>query len=109
MQITIEKPTVFCELTGYTCITTYYEDLSIAENFGISSIKETLQRAAEHAKVDYQMLTELVMMVNWKSWRWADENPKLSQFYAKEYYRLYEYALNNLNRDEIDYFCRTLD
>ena len=33
------------EMTGYTPKTTFYEDFSIADAFGISAIKDTYRRA----------------------------------------------------------------
>ena len=52
------------ELTGYKPVTTFYQDFSIAEKYGIDGIKDTYQRAFEEWKDDYKFLTELVMVLN---------------------------------------------
>lgn len=59
----------FC---GYTQITTFFEDFSIADAFGISAVKDTYNRAFKEWKHDYKYLTELVMVLNWKCWEHYD-------------------------------------
>ena len=44
---------------GYTQITTFYSDFSIADNFGINEVKDTYKRAFESWKSNYKYLTEL--------------------------------------------------
>ena len=96
-------------LTGYKPITTFYEDFSIADRFGVSAIKDTFKRAFEEWKGNYKYLTELVMALNWKCNRWYGEEDN----YSKLYYDLYEkangYALKNLKGDELSYFYRVTD
>ena len=40
------------EMTGYKPITTFYQDFSIADNFGINAIKDTFKRAFNEWKDD---------------------------------------------------------
>lgn len=96
----------FC---GYKQITTFYEDFGIADHFGIGAIKDTYRRAFKGWKNDYKFLTELCMVVNWKSWEWVDKNNEYSQVYADLYYKCRDWALNNLKGDELTYFIRTTD
>ena len=51
---------------GYTQITTFFEDFSIADHFGIAAIRDTYKRAFNEWKNDYKYLTELVLVLNWK-------------------------------------------
>lgn len=96
------------EMTGYHPITTFYEDFSIADKFGVNAIKDTYNRAFKEWKTDYKYLTELVMVLNWKSWEHED-NSQLCQLYCDLYYELHEYAHKNLKGEELSYYIRTTD
>ena len=68
------------EMTGYKPISTFYEDFSIADMFGVNAVKDTYKRAMASWKNDYKMLTELVMVLNWKIWRWYESNEFITNF-----------------------------
>lgn len=100
------------EVTGYTPITTFYEDFSIADKFGIAAVKDTYKNAIESAKaMGYKEFTELVMALNWKIWRWYEENESLAKVYntlwgkaEEEFFKYYE------GNDEAEsYYFRTTD
>lgn len=97
------------EMTGYKPITTFYEDFSIADNFGLSAIKDTYKRAMEAWKSDYKYLTELVMALNWKIWEHYEQNDAYAKLYDKLYREADEYACNNLKGEELSYFYQTTD
>ncbi|MBP5424039.1 MAG: hypothetical protein J6Y78_16525 [Paludibacteraceae bacterium] len=94
---------------GYTQITTFYQDFSIADNFGVNAIKDTFNRAFEEWKTNYKYLTELVMVLNWKIWRWNDKRDDYAKLYQKLWEKADAYACNNLKGEELDYFYRTTD
>lgn len=93
----------------YECITTFWEDFSIADQFGVTAIKDTYNRAFNEWKTDYKYLTELVMVLNHKIWQWYERN----EAYAKVYNELWEqadlYACENLQGEEASYFYRITD
>ena len=97
------------EMTGYHPISTFYEDFSIADRFGIPSIRDTFNRAFENWKTDYKMLTELVMVLNWKIFRWYKSNDKLARVYNDLWEKADIYATENLKGEELSYFYRTTD
>ena len=97
------------EMTGYKPISTFYEDLSIADVFGADAIKDTFDRVVQSWLNDYRMFTEFVMALNWKCWRWYNQNDALSELYADLYYKAHDLACENFNEDELIYFYRTLD
>ena len=105
MRVTRFDSEAFC---GYKQITTFFEDFGIAEHFGLSAINDTYRRAFKEWKHDYKYLTELVMVLNWKSWEHAD-NDKLCNLYADLYYKTSAYAMNNLKGDELSYYFRVTD
>ena len=97
------------EMTGYTPISTFYEDFSIADMFGIPAIKDTFKRAFEGWKDNYKMLTELVMALNWKIWEHYETNENVARVYNDLWEKADNYAVNNLKGAELQYFYRTTD
>lgn len=93
-------------ITGYKPKTTFYEDFSIADMFGINAIKDTYKRAFNEWKSNYEYLTELAMVMSWKSFEHA-ENMEYCKLYSNLYYEVDEYACNNLKGDELKYYFRT--
>lgn len=95
---------------GYEFKTTFWQDFSIADRFGINAIKDTYKRAFNEWKSDYIYLTELVLVLNWKCWDWHGKgNTQYSELYADYYYEARDYALSNLKGEELDYFFTTTD
>ena len=64
---------------GYEMTTTFWEDFSIADIFGIGAIKDTFNRAFNEWKTDYIYLTELVIVLNYKIWFWYERNGECEQ------------------------------
>lgn len=104
----IEKWTMAEEL-GYKPKTTFWEDFYIAECFGTKAIKDTFNRAFEEWKADYVYLTELVMVLNHKIWRYYGRNDEYARLYDYLWKRADNYAVNNLKDDELRYFLRVTD
>ena len=50
--------------------TMFWEDFSIAERFVLSAIQDTFNRAFKEWKEDYEFLTELVLVLNYKIWQY---------------------------------------
>ena len=93
-------------ITGYKPKTTFYEDFSIADMFGVNAVKETFKRAFNEWKGNYEYLTELVMVMSWKSFEHAN-NLEYCKVYSNLYYEADEYACNNLKGEEQKYYFRT--
>ena len=94
---------------GYKQISTFYEDFSIADNFGINSIKDTYNRAFKGWKDNYKYLTELVMVLNWKIWEHYENNRKFAEVYQELWEKADEYACTHLKGEELSYFYKTTD
>ena len=99
------------EEIGYNPLTTFWDDFSIAEAFGPSSIKDTAKRAWSEWKDDYKYVTELVMVLNHKCWYWNEHNDNLMELYSNLYYeyndKLYDFYKND--KKALDYIFHTLD
>lgn len=96
----------FC---GYKQITTFFEDFSIADGFGISAIKDTYKRSFKSWKNNYKYITELVMVLNWKSWQWAQNNKQYCELYIYLHEEADKWVKENLEGDELEYYYRITD
>lgn len=96
-------------MTGYSPITTFYEDFSIADHFGLDAIQDTYNRAMEAWKDNYKYLTELVMALNWKCWEHYEDNERIAKLYDELWRKADQYACENLKGEELSYFYRTTD
>lgn len=97
------------ELHGYKPISSFYRDFSIADNFGINAIKDTYNRAFKEWNDDYKMLTELVMVLNWKIFEHYEHNDEYAVLYNELWVKCDKYATSHLKGLELDYFFKTTD
>ena len=94
----------------YNFKTTFWSDFTIADKFGESAIQETFNRTFKEWKNNYIYLTELVLVLNWKSWNFYQKrNESISNLYCKLYNQANDYAFDNLKDNELDYFIETTD
>ena len=97
-------------INGYKTFTTFWNDFTIADAFGIDAIKDTFNRAFKEWKNNYKYLTELVMILNWKIWEhYEKDNRVYSKLYDALWMAADAYATENLKGDEADYFFRVTD
>ena len=108
MKFYVENWTIENE-TGYKPITTLYQDFSIADRFGIKAIKETYNRVFKEFKNNYKYITELVMVLNWKLWRYYENNEELARLYNDLYIKLDNWCCENLKGEELQYYYNTTD
>lgn len=94
---------------GYTQITTFFEDFSIAESFGEKAVRDTYLRAFKGWKNNYKYITELVMVLNWKVWQHYETNIELAKVYEELWEVADMWATENLKGEELAYFYRTTD
>lgn len=99
------------EEIGYTPITTFWDDFSTAETFGWEAIRETAEKCFKEWKSNYKYLTELVMVLNHKSWYWNNKNDALMILYSSLYYKYDDKAIKALNNNKtaLNYYFKTLD
>lgn len=94
---------------GYELKTTFWDDFSIADDFGMPAVKDTYKRAFEEWKDDYIYLTELVLVLNHKIWQHHKSNRELALLYDKLWRTTSEYAVHSLEGDELSYYFKTID
>lgn len=99
----------FLDMSGYQPKTTFWSDFTIADNFGLSAIKDTYRRAFNDWKNNTEYITELTLILNWKIWYWKDKN----ELYARTYNDLWaeadQWCMENLKDEDLQYFLRTTD
>ena len=97
---------------GYETQTTFWQDFTIADGFGIDAIKDTFNRAFNEWKKDYHYLTELVIVLNLKIWEHYEKNGQddaKAILYNDLWGKADSYATENLKGNELEYFYRTTD
>lgn len=97
------------ELNGYRPMTTFWQDFSIADRFGVKAVQDTYRRAFHDWKHDYKYLTELVLVLNHKAWQHSEKNLVLSDLYITLYEIADNYAIDNLKGHELRYFFEVTD
>lgn len=98
------------KLFDYECVTTFWQDFSLAEMYGTSAINDTFNRAFKEWKSNHIYLTELVMVLNHKMWGYYEYgNIEMSRLYQELYEKSNDYAWENLKDEELQYFIRTTD
>lgn len=85
----------FMKEVGYDLMTTFWEDFSIADKYGIAGVKDTYKRAFSEWKDDYKFFTELTLVLNHKIWQHYESNHELAALYDRLWREADEYAMNN--------------
>ena len=96
-------------ITGYEVKTTFYTDFSLAEFFGVKGIRSTYDMCFKGWKDNYQFITELCMVLNWKMFRWFEVREDFYEVYRELYRQLDDWCVENLKGDELEYYYFTTD
>ena len=99
----------FMQENGYDLITTFWEDFSIADNFGASGVEYTYKRVFNEWKNNYKFFTELVLVLNHKIWQHYESNCELAALYDKLWREAEEYAIKSFKEEELAYYYRIID
>ena len=97
-------------MTGYKPKTTFYTDFSIADHYGKKAIGDTFNRAFDEWQHNTEYVTELAMVLNWKSWEHYDKgNEEYTYLYSELFHLVDDWCLENLKGDDVKYYLRTTD
>ena len=101
------------KLLDYECVTTFWDDFTIADIFGEKAIRDTFKRAFREWKENTVYLTELVMVLNHKIWQHNESNEEREIRIAWLYENLWgtaaRYAETHLKGDDLTYYLTTVD
>ena len=89
--------------------TTFWQDFTIADAFGVDAVKDTYNRAFNEWRSNYKYLTDLVMVLNHKIWQWYEKNDALAELYNDLWDKTAQYAMDNLKGEELSYYFRVTD
>lgn len=89
--------------------TTFWQDFTIADGFGMSAILDTFKRAFNEWKDEYKYLTALVITLNHKIYQYYGKNGRYTNLYNALWQKADEYAVNNLHGKELEYFYEATD
>jgi len=97
-------------VNGYETKTTFWDDFSIADKFGLDAVKDTYNRAFDSWHDDVEYVTELVLVLNWKCWDYYRRGmTKLSELYSKLYYKCHHWCCSHLKGADFDYYFNIVD
>lgn len=99
----------FMKENGYEVRTTFWEDFSIADLFGLPAIQDTFNRAFGEWKEDYKYLTELILVLNHKIWQHYEKKPNVATLYNSLWEQADRYAAENLKGEELEYYYDVTD
>ena len=92
--------------------TTFWEDFTVADAFGVEAIKDTYNRSFANWKNNYKYLTELVACLNHKIFQWHEsEGPDGAKMklYNKLWLECDAWAVSHLKGEELGFYYRVLD
>ena len=92
----------------------FWQAFTEAEEDGEATVVTIASILYQRWRDDIEELTDLVMIINHKSWdHYRNGNAKYQEVYTELYYKYYEKALDYLEKegreDDLRYFIRTLD
>ena len=99
----------FMQENGYELQTTFWEDFSIADRFGLAAVLDTFNRAFREWKGDYKFLTELTLVLNHKIWQYYENRPDMAVLYNPLWEQADQYAKENLKGNELSYYWEVTD
>lgn len=94
---------------GYELKTTFWDDFTVAEEFGRDAVEETFKIAFKQWRIDVVYVTELVMVMSWKSCDWYGKDDELCLLYANLYRVADCWCMDHLKGKDIEYYIRTTD
>lgn len=94
---------------GYELTTTFWDDFTIADKFGIAAIKDTFARAFTEWRENGVYLTELVVVLNHKIWQWYEKDKVIADVYNNLWMEADAYACDHLKGEDLKFFYRVTD
>lgn len=96
---------------GYKMKTTFWNDFTIADKYGIEAVKDTYNRAFNEWKNDIVYMTEMAIVLNHKIWQHYKDREDLAEIYD-ELWRITDEFIccgDNFTDDEIKKYLRVTD
>lgn len=94
---------------GYELQTTFWMDFTIADAFGIEAVKDTFNKAFNEWKNNIIYVTELAMVMSWKSCHYYGKNEELMILYSDYYHKVDDYVFKHFKGEDLQYYIKTTD
>lgn len=94
---------------GYKTKTTFWEDFSVADAFGADAIRDTFNRSFRDWKNNLEYITELAMVMSWKSCSYYNKNDEYMNLYSDLYHKVDGWCMDNLKGNDLSYYLDTTD
>lgn len=111
MNLTTGYTNPIFEMNGYEPKTTFWNDFSIADMFGVNGIKDTYNRAKEGWKDNIEYMTEFAMVLNHKSWQHNEKNQVLCGLYSELWIEIDNFIFEHFkdNEEALNYYMSVTD
>lgn len=94
---------------GYDSFTTFWQDFTIAEYFGMNAIQDTFNRATKEWRTNCKYFTELVLVLRTKvNWFRQQNKEGLAKLYERLFCEADASALSHLKDDDLSYYQSTM-
>lgn len=97
------------KMLDYKFESTFWEEFSIAENYGRDAVKKHYDLVFSQWKDNIKFLTELVLVLNLKLFIWFKVDDDLGKMYDQLWKETDGYAIDTLKGDDLHYYLHTLD
>ena len=94
---------------GYEMKTTFWDDFTIADAFGVDAVKDTYNNAFKYWKHNYEYITELSLVLNWKIFQHYESNNFLYDIYRILYEECDQWCMKHLKGNELSYYIKWTD
>lgn len=85
-------PSFYPEADENRVSSTFWDDFTIADAFGVAAVQDTFNRAFRSWKSDYKYVTELAVVMNKKCWFWYGRRDDLGIIYHDLYFKVRDFA-----------------
>ena len=96
-------------LNGYVPMTTFWQDFSIADNYGLDAVRRTYNRTVNEWHDNYKYVTELILVLNHKIWQWHEQRDDLALLYNDLWRVLDAWARDNFTEEQQQYLFKVTD
>ena len=100
---------MLAEMSGYEPKTTFFNDLSIAECFGIKAINDTYNKVIKEWGNNIVYMTEFTMCLNHKIWQLYEVDEPCVKLYDELWRKACEYVETHFKGKDLSYFYEITD
>ena len=90
--------------------TTFWQDFTIADTFGIGAIKDTYKRAFDEWHENTEYITELVVVLNHKLWQHYERgDERKAKLYNELWQKADSWCMEHLQGEDLRYYFNVTD